>query len=200
MKRQKDERKLRLADFDRRLNSAQESAPDSIFTYPQHEWTSISVHPTADEEDVLHRLGMKPEECLKADYYWKANGDVYFLEVKSIGLVSNRIPGLYARWNLRSEPSMLYLLAAVPDAQITRTTVEQTMEHFSACDLKGPRFSKETVASGSYTPICAICAFTDLENIIKLEVHRALMAAIQGIQVKAQLFQVDSRYEAIEAK
>jgi len=150
---QGDERKLRLADFCRRVNAAKQHVPDSILRCQHHQWQCIAIHPTADETDLLARIGRRAEDCLEADFYWCVDEDVYFLQVQSAKSSANRIPGLYAKWNLRNQPAMLYLLAVVPEAPITRTIVEQAMEDFMASGVTSSGFPGIDLPSGKYTRI-----------------------------------------------
>jgi hypothetical protein len=41
----------------------------------------VTVHPLADEYDLLSRLGIRPEECVSVDSYWSIDGDVVFLQL-----------------------------------------------------------------------------------------------------------------------
>jgi hypothetical protein len=43
----------------------------------------ITLHPLADEPDILDALSMAPEECLSCDLYWAFRGRVVFVSVFS---------------------------------------------------------------------------------------------------------------------
>jgi hypothetical protein len=60
----------------------------------------IPIHPFADDDELLVKLGLKPGDCLAGDAYWHMGDDICFLQVlasntRKISFVSIRLmPGL----------------------------------------------------------------------------------------------------------
>ncbi len=118
-----DQRDLRLADFDARARFDPEGLFEdaSVGSY-------IAVHPMADEEEVLKRLGVTRDTCTSVDCYWKYDDDVYFLQVDS-STSNPRETGLWARTSER-EPHHVNLVAVVEEHDVTRETVHRVMHLF----------------------------------------------------------------------
>jgi hypothetical protein len=96
---------------------------------------------------VLIRLGLRAEECRRADCYWRAGDDVVFLEITCAGGAAPE-PGdpsaltisLSARYNTW-EPPWLNLHAEVGCRYLTHAVVQEVMARCCALDLNGPLFS-----------------------------------------------------------
>ncbi len=125
----RDERTQRLADFDLRASAELDStfSEASVGTY-------ISIHPTADEVELLSRLGISAEACMKVDCYWKHGDDVYFLQVES-RYYANRPPGLWARLSA-GQPPYVNLVGVVGDRVITHDTLHRVMRAFKEAGVR----------------------------------------------------------------
>ena len=130
------ERAKRVADFHRRWRYR----PASIRTVPRTGWRYINIHPLSDEQEVLAKLGMRPEDCTHVDAYWEFGGDVAFLQLSSEGSAISRPKGLFARWDTHKRPPMLYLYAVVPDPFISSRVMEHVMRLYATLNLRGERF------------------------------------------------------------
>ena len=53
-------------------------------------FTVVNLHPLADEEQILRKLDMTPEECLHCDLYWAYEEMMIFV---SIACSPPRVPG-----------------------------------------------------------------------------------------------------------
>src|SRR5262245_15599660 len=117
------EQRDRLDDFRRRAAFDAESVFEdpSVGSY-------IAVHPMADENEVLTRLGLAPEACTRVDCYWKWDDDVYFLQIESTKYLGNE-PGLWARMSPGELP-YVNLVAVVEEGAVTRETTHRTMRLF----------------------------------------------------------------------
>ena len=67
------QRKARIRDFERRAEYS-----DDVRQY--RDWRYITVHPFADEPEVLARISMPPEDCRSADVWWHTGSDVALLQ------------------------------------------------------------------------------------------------------------------------
>jgi hypothetical protein len=97
----------------------------------------ILVNPLADETDELKRLDVSPDSCIKADCYWKCDGDVYFLQIETT-LYVHREAGLWARVS-PGEPSYLNLVGVVVDRVVTRNVVHHVMRLFQRMPIHAMR-------------------------------------------------------------
>jgi hypothetical protein len=70
-----DRRRL-VKDFDQRVQDA-----DPVQLLTRASSVAIVVHPTADETELLQRIGSEPSCCESVDAYWRYGGSVYWVEV-----------------------------------------------------------------------------------------------------------------------
>jgi hypothetical protein len=82
----------RVADFAERV----EMEPEGVRSLAEN-GRYLSVHPMADEEDLLAALGIAASSCIKVDLYWEFAGDVRFVQIQTVAYAEVRPPGIYAR-------------------------------------------------------------------------------------------------------
>jgi hypothetical protein len=87
----------------------------------------VTIHPLADEQELLSRLGIRPEECRSVDGYWRVGGDVVFLQVSTADVAGVRSPGLYARI-ATYPPRHVNLVVVVDVPYITRAVLEKAAD------------------------------------------------------------------------
>jgi hypothetical protein len=96
-------KKDRLADFASRVKG--DPTPVRTVAGGGRYWT---VHPMADELELLATLGLASSSCTKVDLYWEYGGDVKFVQIYSTSYFDERPPGLYTV----ERPPGLYACAA----------------------------------------------------------------------------------------
>ena len=122
-------RKQRLRDFERRANFT-----DDLRTY--RSWQYITVHPFADEPELLARLGLHPEDCQKADVWWHTGEDVVLLQTVAVGEEKPTTCSWFG-----DEP-YLSIIARLPDKVTTIESLHHAMGRINSCGLpKRPRTS-----------------------------------------------------------
>lgn len=89
----------------------------------------VTIHPLADELDILSKLNLRPEQCTSVDGYWSIGGDVVFLQVNTAIADSFREPGLYARL-APHPPRYVNLVVVVDEPYITRAMLENAAREF----------------------------------------------------------------------
>ena len=57
----------------------------------------VAINPTADEHELLEKLGLEASDCKKVDLYWEFGEDIYFVQFQNSDYVSLRTPGVYIR-------------------------------------------------------------------------------------------------------
>jgi len=65
-----------VKDFDQRVQAA-----DPVQLLTRASSVAIVVHPTADETELLQRIGSEPSRCESVDTYWRYGESVYWVEV-----------------------------------------------------------------------------------------------------------------------
>jgi len=43
----------------------------------------VTLHPLADETDILERLDMQPHDCISCDLYWVFKNELFFVSIMS---------------------------------------------------------------------------------------------------------------------
>jgi hypothetical protein len=111
----------------------------------------VTIHPLADEHDLLSTLDIRPEECIAVDGYWSIGGDVVFLQLVTANQTSFREPGLYAR--LATYPPRHVNLVAVVDVPlITRDVLEQAARDLLRVGWERMHLSDKLVNLNSSNP------------------------------------------------
>ena len=111
----------RRAGFDARAKYA----PDDVLRHVECQWRYIPVHPFADDQPLLARIGWEAARCLSVDAYWECDEDVYFVQVEAEGQ-STRARGLYYRWS-GDDVSAANLVAVVEPRPILRESFESAL-------------------------------------------------------------------------
>lgn len=117
------QRKQRSRDFKRRVEIT-----DDLRTY--RAWRYITVHPFADEPELLAHLGMQPTECQTADVWWHTGRDVVLLQAVAVGQEEQATT---CRW-FGSEP-YLSIVTRLPDKVATIASLHVAMDRIESCGL-----------------------------------------------------------------
>ena len=111
------DRKYRLRDF----NSFY-SGRDDIYIHKslKHQYTTI--HPFADDTELLNKLNIAPEDCRSVDAYWHMESDISFLQV----FAHNDSTIFRMRW-AKEKKSLLNINISVEESYITKYLFEEIM-------------------------------------------------------------------------
>lgn len=90
----------------------------------------VTIHPMADEKELLASLEMSPSDCIAVDAYWAVDGDVVFLQLNTAATNSRHAPGLYARL-ATYPPKHVNLAVVVEGSKITSEVLEGEVEKLS---------------------------------------------------------------------
>lgn len=83
----------------------------------------VTIHPMADEKELLASLEMSPSDCIAVDAYWAVDGDVVFLQLHTAKSNSHRASGFYARV-AKYPPKYVNLFVVVEGNEITSEVLE----------------------------------------------------------------------------
>jgi len=50
---------------------------------PYPDFKVVTLHPLADETEILARLDMQPHECISCDLYWVFKNEMFFVSIMS---------------------------------------------------------------------------------------------------------------------
>ena len=117
------QRKQRLRDFEGRIKFG-----GDVRTY--RHWRYITVHPFADERDLLARLEMQPEECRNADVWWHTGNDVVLLSMVAAGKERRPTKGIWS-----GHRQHLSIVTHVPDETTTIQRLHEAMDRIAAVGL-----------------------------------------------------------------
>jgi hypothetical protein len=115
----------RLDEFESRA----QYAPEDVMVHVNSGWRYISIHPFADDHQLLERLNWPSDRCQNIDAYWECAGDVYFVQMVTAGQ-SIRAPGFYYRWT-GDDVYVANLVAVVESGSIVRQAFESVMSRFA---------------------------------------------------------------------
>jgi hypothetical protein len=108
-------RSARLADFKKRVaddpNDVHDLAERGRF---------LTVHPMSDEQRLLDRRGLSPENCPVVDLYWELGGDVVFVQFQSAAYSDMRPVGTYIR---RAAAGHVNVVIVVSDRSISSVRI-----------------------------------------------------------------------------
>jgi hypothetical protein len=110
-------KKARLSDFRSRC-------ADDVEVLRLRDSEYIPIHPFADDQALLERIGWQSEKCISVDAYWRVTDDVVFLQMSTKGS-SGRAVGRYARW--REGEGGVNLSVVVDAPTISRAVFEAEM-------------------------------------------------------------------------
>jgi hypothetical protein len=114
-------RRQQVRDRRRRLEAFATYAGANAVELPSCGWRYHTRYPLGDEPAILQRLGLRPEDCRRADVYWHTGDDLVFLEVE-LGATAL----LEARWS-DAVPPRLYPRATVVAPAVTHAVIEAVM-------------------------------------------------------------------------
>lgn len=49
---------------------------------PSKKFQYVTIHPLADEDEILHRLSLAPEKCVACDLYWAIEDRLAFVSIQ----------------------------------------------------------------------------------------------------------------------
>ena len=115
-------KKQRIQDFKKRI----EDEPAGTKTL-RAGGQVVTIHPMADEKELLASLEMSPSDCIAVDTYWAVDGDVVFLQLHTAESHSRHASGLYARV-ATYPPKHVNLVVVVEGNEITSEVLEEGAE------------------------------------------------------------------------
>ncbi len=109
----------------------------------------VTIHPLADDQETLDRLGMRQDECKSADLYWVANERLFFVAIASTALVGDQ-PFVSVRSHERG-PVSLSFYVLTHRCPIASTTVKDTLRWLKQwIDANAMRFSEPPVKLATF--------------------------------------------------
>ena len=117
------QRKSRLRGFESRA-----AHDDDVRKY--RDWRYITVHPFADEPELLERLSMTPDLCKHADVWWHTGTDIVLLQTTT----GNQSPlSTSVRWF--GDPPYLSITAQLSTPTTTIGQLHQLMDRIAGHGL-----------------------------------------------------------------
>ena len=117
------QRKFRLRSFESRAAYARD-----VRTY--RAWRYVTVHPFADEPELLARLSMSPDDCRSADVWWHTGTDVVLLQTSAGG-----DPPFAIKMRWFGQPPILSIVAELPHPTTTIARLHELMDRIAAHGL-----------------------------------------------------------------
>jgi len=117
------QRKSRLRSFETRASN-----DGDVRTY--RDWRYITVHPFADEPELLTRLSMSPDDCKSADVWWHTGTDVALLQTYTGG---DPPFATTVRWF--GHRPYLSIIAELPGSTTTIAQLHELMDRIAAHGL-----------------------------------------------------------------
>lgn len=142
------QRVRRVQDFARRIAAVE------VSTLPECDAKYLTIHPCADEEELLQRIDYPAERCVSVDLYWSFGGDVSFVQVHAEEFSLRKAPGIYARL-LDNEVVRFNIVAIISARVVKRGDVEQVLRCCIAAGFSGQDFGTMRVGS-ALTRIAAL--------------------------------------------
>lgn len=122
--------KFRLRDFRRRKNYS----PDSVYTHSKLGYEYIPIHPFSDENNILEKLDLQPDNCKSVDAWWNMTTDMCLLEVTTKNIETNRKEGIYASWP-REKQGYLYFMVVLDSQAVSRVSFESIIDRINELGL-----------------------------------------------------------------
>jgi hypothetical protein len=113
------QRKSRLRSFESRALH-----DGDVRTY--RDWRYITVHPFADEPELLARLTMSPDDCKSADVWWHTGTDVALLQTYTGG---DAPFATTMRWF--GDPPYISIIAELSTATTTLVQLHELMDRIA---------------------------------------------------------------------
>jgi hypothetical protein len=124
------EAKLKRIEY--QFDSRKRYSPENVFTVSGFDWEATTHYVLADDDWWFEKFNESPDACVGADFYWKFDGDVAFLEIAAKKTAQLNFEGelFYASWKGGRLNGILNLHALVEDDLIYSYTVERVMKKF----------------------------------------------------------------------
>jgi hypothetical protein len=124
------EAKLKRIEY--QFSDRKRYSPEKVFSVNGFDWESVSHYVLADDYWWFEKFNEGSDNCLSADFYWKFDGDVAFLEIAAKKIAQSNFKGelFNASWKGGRLNGLLNLRAWVEDDLIYSYTVERVMKKF----------------------------------------------------------------------
>lgn len=116
------QRKSRIRSFEARASF---SGDVRVYRY----WRYVTVHPFADEPELLERLSISPDECRFADVWWNTGNDIALLQTRTDG--SDFTTSV--RWF--GDPPYLSIMAELKTSTTTIAQLHDLMDRIASTGL-----------------------------------------------------------------
>ena len=117
------QRKFRIRDFESRA-----AHDGDVRKY--RDWRYVTVHPFADEPELLKRLSMAPDDCKFADAWWHTGTDIALLQTCA---VRGAPFATTMRWF--GDPPYMSIIAELPTETTTLVQLHDLMDRIAAHGL-----------------------------------------------------------------
>ena len=117
------QRKSRLRSFESRALH-----DGDVRTY--REWRYVTVHPFADETELLATLSMSPAHCKSADVWWHTGSDIALLQTSAGG---DAPFATTMRWF--GDPPYMSIISELPTKTTTLVQLHDLMDRIAAHGL-----------------------------------------------------------------
>lgn len=84
----------------------------------------ITIHPMANETELLAHLGMSASSCISVDLYWQYEDDVRFVEIVARGYPIQREVGVFVR---KKRDGLVNIMAKLDAEAVTSKEVEAVL-------------------------------------------------------------------------
>ena len=118
------QRKARLRDFESRA-----AYDNDVRRY--REWRYITVHPFADEMELIARLGLAPDDCKSADVWWHTGSDIVLLQT-----VAGGDPPFATTVRWCNDPPYLSIVAELSSPTTTLVELHASMDRIATIGLQ----------------------------------------------------------------
>lgn len=113
------QRKLRIRNFERRARY-----DGDVRTH--RDWRYVTVHPFADEAELLERLALSPNDCKTADAWWHTGTDVVLIQ--TIAVKTAPCPTSVSWFG---EPPYLSIIATLPTPTTKISQLHELMDRIA---------------------------------------------------------------------
>lgn len=115
---------------------------------PDTKYSLVTIHPLADEHDLLQQLNMQPEDCQLCDLYWAYEQWFFFL---SIAYMPNQPPSTTIHRNTHARQGFSFTVRTHV-CPLTRSTI-QTVLHALAPWIDREHLIFDSLMDGRTIPI-----------------------------------------------
>lgn len=117
------QRKSRIRNFEARA-----ARSDDVRAY--RDWRYITVHPFADEPELLEYLSMSPNQCMHADVLWHTGTDIALIQTST-----GSGPPFCTTVSWFGDPPYLSIIARLPTETTTISQLHDLMDRIAAQGL-----------------------------------------------------------------